>query len=332
MTIRSRLGFRTRLHFLLRRIRTPEPKPLVLMYHRIADVPIDHWGLAVSPGNFEEQLCVMRRTRHPLTLPKFVHNLIAGTLPKNAVAVTFDDGYVDNLAAGKPRLAAADMPATVFLATGYIDRAEGFWWDELARLVLFGNSPQSAEFVIRGTSHILSSTKAEFSEDADEAAGWRTAALSSLWNALRRLDDEERRLNMIKLRSIFAGDDDCSTVSRAMTGEEVRRLVADGLVTIGAHTVTHPVLAGLEPAACQREILESKRACETLIGAPITGFAYPYGNFDAQAREAVKIAGFSFACTTEHSSVRDTSDVFALPRIQVLNVDGDGFEQLLRLA
>ena len=56
---------------------------------------------------------------------------MAGTLPLDAVALTFDDGYVDNLVFGKPRLEAADLPATVFLATGYIDRFEPFWWDEL---------------------------------------------------------------------------------------------------------------------------------------------------------------------------------------------------------
>lgn len=303
------------------------------MYHRIADVPIDHWGLAVSPANFEEQLHVMRRTRYPLPLTEFVRSLNAGTLPRNAVAVTFDDGYVDNLLVGKSLLAAAGVSATVFLATGYIDREEGFWWDELERLILLGDWPGNCSFelVIREKSCIFEIDR-EISKHVDSAGERRAAVLSMLWNALRRVDEKERRSNMTTLRTIFGSDGHRPSVSRAMTGDEVRRLIADDLVTIGAHTVTHPVLAGLETAACHREIIESKRACEALTGAPIAAFAYPYGDFDAQAREAVKSAGFSFACSTQRGPVTDASDVFALPRIQVPNVNGDGFEHALRLA
>ncbi len=139
MSIRSRLRVRTRLRSIAHRIWPPKPKPLILMYHRIADDPVDHWRLAVSPARFEQQLDVLRRTRHPLPLTDFVRGLMAGSLPPNAVALTFDDGYVDNLVAGKPRLAAADVPATVFLTTGFVDRPDGFWWDELARLILLEN-------------------------------------------------------------------------------------------------------------------------------------------------------------------------------------------------
>ena len=107
---------------LIRRIWPSGPKPLILMYHRIADQPVDNWDLSVSPAHFEEHLRVIRRTRHPLPLTEFVKDHMAGTLRPDAVALTFDDGYVDNLVSGKPRLAAADVPATVFLATGFLDR------------------------------------------------------------------------------------------------------------------------------------------------------------------------------------------------------------------
>jgi peptidoglycan/xylan/chitin deacetylase (PgdA/CDA1 family) len=117
-----------------------------------------------------------------------------------------------------------------------------------------------------------------------------------------------------------------------MTSMEVRTLVADGLVTIGAHTVTHPALAGLGAAACRREIIESKVVCEALVGAPVTSFAYPYGDFDAMARDEVKTAGFAFACSMRRGPAFATSDVFALPRIHVHNWDGDAFERALQSA
>src|SRR5712671_3336606 len=112
------MRFRRTFDALVRRIRPPEPRPLILMYHRIANELTDPWGLAVTPAHFEEHLDALRRTRFPLRLSQFVRQLVAGTLPEHAVAVTFDDGYADNLLVAKPQLAAADVPATVFLATG----------------------------------------------------------------------------------------------------------------------------------------------------------------------------------------------------------------------
>jgi peptidoglycan/xylan/chitin deacetylase (PgdA/CDA1 family) len=306
------------------------------MYHRIADEPIDPWGLAVSPARFEEHLRVLRRTRHPFPLIDFVGGLLAGTLPSNAVALTFDDGYVDNLVSGKPQLAAADVPATVFLTTGSIDRSESFWWDELARLILFGGGPQFFEIVIQNNLMRFDfGTEAAACEDGSTPVASlkeRHASLWTIWQTLRRLDDDERGLTMVKLRSIFKDRGYRSGLSRAMTSDEVRALVTDGLVTIGAHTVTHPELSRLGTAACRREIAESKLACEALIGSPIVGFSYPYGDFDAEVRELVKTAGFTFACSMQRVPVIAKSEIFTLPRLHIPNLDGDAFERTLRSA
>ena len=335
-SIRSAVRLRTRIRSIAYRISPPGPKPLILTYHRVADEPVDPCGIFVSPSHFEEQLCVLRRTRHVFSLVDFVAHFFNGTLPANAVALTFDDGYVDNLIAGKPRLAHADVPATVFLATGYLDRPEPFWWDELAHLVLLGKNPQHFELVFRDKS-IKIDFGPELPTDEGEVttvgpATKRLDAFWTIWKAMRRLQDEERRSTMITLRSIFRERDECNNLGRAMTSEEVRALVTDGLVTIGAHTVTHPVLAGLEVAACRREITESKLTCEALVGAPVVAFAYPYGDFDTAACEAVKAAGLSFACSTQPTPVVPTSDHLALPRVYAPNLGGDAFEEFLGLA
>jgi peptidoglycan/xylan/chitin deacetylase (PgdA/CDA1 family) len=299
------------------------------MYHRIADEPVDNWGLAVSPAHFEEQLQVLRRTRRPFPLTDFVRNFMAGTLPQNAIALTFDDGYVDNLVAGKPRLVAADVPATVFLATGFLDRPREFWWDELARLILVENGPRNFEVAIRGVSmHIDLATD---SPTRAVSLARRQAALRPIWEAIRLLEDDERELIMAELRSNFVRGSHASQ-GRAMTRQEILALASDGLITIGAHTVTHPVLSKLETAACHREVTESKLACEALIGAPVAGFAYPYGDLNTKARKAVVAAGFSFACSTRHGPTDKASDVFALPRININNWNGDAFERALRSA
>lgn len=311
-------------------------KPLILMYHRVADVPLDYWGLAVSPARFEEQLAVLRRTRRPLPLTQFVDGLVAGTLPPDAVALTFDDGYVDNLTAALPRLAAADVPATVFLATGFLDRPEPFWWDELARFILLEAGPKGFEFAINGQPMRFElGVEPPVDEDNTSSVRWsksRRDVLEAIYHPIRLLDEEERQTIMAQLRSTFAKGDDRAGLGRAMTSDEIRALVADGLVTVGAHTVTHPVLPGLDAARRHRELRESKLTCEALAGAPVTQFAYPYGESDAATREAVKGIGFAFACSTGRAAEVSESDLFALRRNYISNLGGDAFEQRIAAA
>jgi peptidoglycan/xylan/chitin deacetylase (PgdA/CDA1 family) len=330
MTVRSRL------RSIILRLAPPPPKPVILMYHRIADEAIDPWALAVSPIHFEQQLDVLRRTRYPLSLGDFVRRLLAGTLPPNAVVVTFDDGYVDNLLAGKPRLAAADIPATEFLPTGYLGRAGEVWSDELVRLVLGSNSSSNLEIVIQGKV-----TRFELSEDAGGRSNgsWRAelipprtrreAAYLAICRALLPLNDEDRISAVSSLRAASPGKQDSKDSSRAMTHDEVRALAADGLVEIGAHTVTHPLMVELDAATCWNEISQSKVACEELTGTPVAAFAYPYGAFDSKVRAAVGEAGFSCACAGNFSAVETASDVLALPRMQVRDWDGDRFQRAL---
>lgn len=332
MSLRSRLRIRTRLRSAIRRVWPPKPRPLILNYHRVTDPPpADFWGLSVSPANFQEQLQVLRRNHLALPLAQFVSRLFDGTLPSNAIALTFDDGYVDNLFVAKPLLTAADTPATAFIVTGYVDRSEPYWWDELATFILLRSKPQKLEIEV-GHRSMQFDFGPEHGTTSTEASKARHAALWEVWAVLRLLEEEDRQSEMEKLRSIFTTNNDQTTFGRAMTRDEVRKIASDGLVTIGAHTVTHAVLAGMENAACHREIAQSKLECESLIGAPVAGFGYPYGAFDAGAREAVKAAGFTFACSTQRRLAAITSDVFALPRVHVPNVDGDAFERGLRLA
>src|SRR5258708_13698366 len=160
----------------------------------------------------------------------------------------------------------------------------------------------------------------------------RQAAYVAVWDSLRRLEEEEREALMIEVRSKMSKRGRSPGSGRPMTRAEVGALVTDGLVTIGAHTVSHPLLTGLQAAVRRFEILESKSACEALLGGPIAAFAYPYGNLDAEGRAAVAAPGFACGCATTNGPVTAACDIFALPRIQVLDWDGEEFERALRSA
>ena len=122
------------------------------MYHRIADVMWDPWGLAVSPARFAEQMQALLQVRLPLTMDDFVACLDRGALPRNAIAVTFDDGYVDNLLFAQPVLERLKIPATVFVTTHNTGVRQEFWWDELTRLILKSGEAISCTVSLCGSS------------------------------------------------------------------------------------------------------------------------------------------------------------------------------------
>ena len=309
------------------------------MYHRIAEPEADPWDLAVTSTHFEQQLSVLRRTRHPFALSKFTDHFAAGTLPSNAVALTFDDGYVDNLVVGRPLLAAADIPATVFLATGFLDRHDAFWWDELASLVMLADAPKTLKLVVGSrpirfdfnTFHLNTEVGSGGNATMSaEPATERAVLLRRLWEALQRIDDEKRHIAMAELRTIFTLDaDQRAKLGRPMTRHEARLIATCRLLTIGAHSVTHPLLSSLPVAACRREIVDSKLACEELAGSAVTSFSYPYGDFNHASRNIVETAGFTMAVSIRESPVTVESDVLAMPRVHVRDWNGDAFEKAI---
>jgi peptidoglycan/xylan/chitin deacetylase (PgdA/CDA1 family) len=160
----------------------------------------------------------------------------------------------------------------------------------------------------------------------------RQCAYLDIRSALRDLGEDERQAAMETIRSSVPGHCAARGSNRAMTTSEVEDLVTDGLISIGAHTVTHPALTDLGDAASLHEIGASKLACEAMLDAPVDAFAYPYGEHNANVRAIVESAGFAYACSTQPGPAGRFSDLFALPRIQVLDWDGDVFEKALRLA
>jgi peptidoglycan/xylan/chitin deacetylase (PgdA/CDA1 family) len=305
------------------------------MYHRIAQPYVDPWGLAVGPDHFEEHLTVLRRSRSPLPMSEFVTRLAQRTLPSDAVAVTFDDGYVDNLLHAKPRLASAAVPATLFVTTGALGQRAEYWWDELARAILLRVAALDCEVTIAGERCRLAFPHAE---DAAHGGSWRAwqkprtereAAYLTVWERLRIAPADDRSTAMHTLRKILEPPPP-NVNDLPMSEREVTDVAADGLFEIGGHTVSHPVLPTLDSAERRQEILQGKLACERLVHRPIAGFAYPHGAHDVSTRADVAECGFAWACSTESRAVSARNhDRYALPRLQVGDWNGDAFERAL---
>jgi peptidoglycan/xylan/chitin deacetylase (PgdA/CDA1 family) len=303
-------------------LQTRPAAPLILMYHRIAEADADPWRLAVSPSLFDEQLALLKKRRILLSLVEFGLLHRGGRLPAKAVAITFDDGYACNALAAAPLLAKHGAPATIFLATGWISSPKEFWWDALERIISV-TSVERLELSLQSKTIAIELGNSDQHFDAriwDATAGPRNSrqvAYLDLWTRLRVTRDEERRRAMTSLHQQASVPEIARESHRVMTAAEVRQTSASGLVEIGAHSVTHPVLSKLSREEQSSEIRLSRDACRDLVSHSPLAFAYPFGDYDDATLAATAEAGFQIACTTTACCIGRRAESLQLPRLQV---------------
>jgi peptidoglycan/xylan/chitin deacetylase (PgdA/CDA1 family) len=302
---------------------------LILGYHRISRPEADPYDNCVSPEHFAEHLDALRRWTNPLRLSQLVNHLKSGSLPPRSVAVTFDDGYVDNLEHAKPLLETYDIPATVFVSTGYKGRE--FWWDELDRLVMFSSADPGSLRLETGAGRFQQKPhsrgkEAEYPrQDTD-----RRQFARELYTFLLALDVEDLQRAMDTIR-IWSALPSARDAVRAMDPNELKRLADSGLIELGSHTCNHLFLPRLSLERQREEILAGKQELETVLGKPVAGFAYPNGQFTEETRQIVREAGFAYACTSLQDVVRPETDLYDLTRFWQRDVDGDKFISGLNL-
>jgi peptidoglycan/xylan/chitin deacetylase (PgdA/CDA1 family) len=320
---------------------TASSKRLILMYHRIAEVSPDPWSLCVSPQHFGEHLEVLRKHAPLVQVRELANMLQAKSSSGSCTVITFDDGYADNLLNAKPLLERYDVPATVFISAGYLGHERGFWWDELEMLFLRpGILPDELHLSINGTSHCWNLGEAAHYDENTyrQHRNWRTfetaptsrqAVFLSVWQLLQPLSKEERQPVLEKLWGWAGAEPDSRPPCRPLSLEEVVDLAGGGLVEVGSHTMTHPLLPEF-PAAVQQDEIERSKAClENILGRPVISFAYPHGAYTSETAALVRETGYLCACSTLPSAVERETDLFRLPRVGVQDWDGEEFARHL---
>jgi peptidoglycan/xylan/chitin deacetylase (PgdA/CDA1 family) len=304
------------------------PHGLILLYHRVATPPWDPWSICVSPARFEQHLAALSRVADLVPLSVLDSRLRAGRRGRPVVALTFDDGYADNLHVALPFLERYNAPATVFIATAWVDRGEPFWWDRLSEVVRSIERVPAMVRLLVGDEEFVWKRK---EKDRDRGRE-RDQLHLAVWSRLILSTDEERRVALDQLKDYADGEPKVESAARPMTREELRRLASSPLVEIGGHTMSHCSLPELPPDAQLEEILGSRRQCHELTGRYPSSFAYPFGSFDAGTPELVRSAGFERACSTQNDLVWGGSDKMLLPRIAVRNYSSREFLARLRIA
>ena len=244
----------------------------VFCYHRIADLPMDTWRLAVRPNLFEKQVEYIK-DNYVLLRSEEDWGRSEG---KPAAVITFDDGYEDMYSNMLPILEKHNVPATVFVCTGNLDTENEFWWDEMERVVCLSERKQY-EIQIDGETHVITS-------GLD-----REKTCYEIHPYLKKMDHAERQ-GLLKEWDYESEKSIRRDYCHSMTKKQLLELSKSPLITIGGHTVTHSCLACETKEQQEWEIRKSKRDVEEIIGKEIEVFSYPFGQKDDFTKDTIEIA------------------------------------------
>lgn len=278
-------------------------RPVVLVYHRVAELDADPLGMAVGPVTFEAHLDVLAATAAVVPLREIRH---AGA---DAVAITFDDGYADNLEVAAPALERRGFPATFFVASDALD-GRGFWWDRLEHLLGQRAGPGGAEALVVDACRLRVDVRSPAA---------RQRAHRALTRRLRQLPPGVIEDALVDIASQLHRAEP-TVAEPTLDPAGVRALAASGGFEVGAHTRSHALLAALGPAEQRHQIADGRRRLEDAAGTTVDLFAYPYGmagSFTQTTQAIVAELGFALACSNIVGSVPRRGSRWSIPRCAV---------------
>jgi len=279
----------------------PRARLSVLIFHRVLPRPDPLFPGEPDAARFDWQLRLLKRWFDILPLPDAVHALREGRLPARALAITFDDGYADNCTVALPILQRHALPATFFVATAFLNG--GRMWNDTVIESLRSCSLPTIDLRELGLGTFALGDTAE-----------RRAAIDGLLAAMKYLPTRERESKAESLAQLCgrALPDDLM-----LTSEQLMRMRSAGM-TIGAHTMHHPILAQQRDADAWNEISGGKLALERILGETVTLFAYPNGkpgrDYLAAHVRMAKEVGFDAAFSTAHGTAGRGANAFEIPR------------------
>lgn len=279
----------------------PNARLSILIYHRVLREPDPLFPAEVDAARFDAQMQLLASVFNLLPLTEAVERLKSGTLPARAACITFDDGYADNAEVALPILKKYHIPATFFIATGYLNGG-----------MMFNDCIIETIRMARGNSIDLTALGLE-----KFPLGTLNQRRDAINNILARLKYQplEQRQQMVEAISDLAAVE-LPTDMMMHTGQV--RLLSDSGMEIGGHTVYHPILASIDNKTATTEIENGKLHLESITGKPVRIFAYPNGKPQTDYRAAhvnmVKELGFDAAVCTAWGIATLGSDLFQLPR------------------
>ena len=287
----------------------PSKRVAILRYHAICGEEGYTYAdpmICITPQNFEQHVVYLASHYSVLGLPEIVARLHEGKpLPHNAVAITFDDGYADNLPAARI-LHRHGVSATFYITAGCLHGEAPFWPSEVRYLVA---GADAGELRLRTRDH---TTVLPLANERDRGKAVRAINKLMKSNVIPAREEIREQLREA------AGH---PTLPRHMLKWSELAEMRDLGMTIGAHTYTHANLPSAGLADATREITESKARLERELTTPVTMFSYPNGGAERyvtpELKKVVERAGFAGAASSQNAFAGAHSDLYALERIEV---------------
>lgn len=273
----------------------------ILIYHQVFAEKDAMRPSEPDLKTFMWQMQLISKHFTPLSISAALKHLENGTLPSNAICVTFDDGYVNNLEIAAPVLQQFDIPATVYIATGF-SGVENMFNDRVIDLV--------------ADETLLTLNLGAIEEQPIELNSMekRIKVAHHVLAKIKYLPIEERKK---LIDALYQENNAQEYPIRMMSVEQIKQLHKMG-IEIGAHTVEHPILTVLNPAQQKEQIAKSKETLAVWLGEKITGFAYPNGkitvDYDLTTKDIVEELGFDYAVSTNWGITTKNSDKYQLNR------------------
>ena len=295
---------------------------MILLYHRVAAVSPDPWGVAVKPETFAEHVRMLADCFRVMPVGGLLTAIRNGCAPARAVAVTFDDGYLDNLTVAAPVLHRHAVPATVFAATEAIEGGGRWWWDELTGMFLgSGEFPDELMLEFGGQEQRWPT------RDASE----RRIAHDDIQRSLRWAPPQAVALLLAQLRAWRPLSPAArQQLPRPMTAEELRRLPGFG-VDVGAHGHAHLALHAQDAATIEADVARSRRLITDWLGRPPVGVAYPFGDSRRATRAIARRLGFPWALGVRMMPATPSSDPYDVPRVVVHDEDPEALQRRIEI-
>lgn len=260
-------------------------------------------------SSFVAQLEYLRAHYRVLPLDQALDELWSGGITEPTAAITFDDGYRNNLTIGGPLLEKYGLPSTIYLPTGLIGTDARLWTTDVdLAFEHVGVGMADLGMVDLGTVSLASTAE-------------RSKVKGLVKQKLKSLTDGERRRNIVEIKHALRADHvDSAGDFAIMSWDEVTRMGSAGLTTFGGHTVNHVILSRATDDGVRAEIGDSVAAVRERAGRVSETFAYPNGrrvDFDRRSQDVLRALGVRAAVTTMEGLNDPDTDRFALRRVAV---------------
>jgi peptidoglycan/xylan/chitin deacetylase (PgdA/CDA1 family) len=287
----------------------------ILTFHRVrpaSDAAFQpNRALEITPAFLDELLSSLGASDVDIVSMDEVHErLVSRRCGRRFIALTFDDGYRDNRTYALPILKRHNVPFTTYVVPDFADGVGRMWWVTLENAVLHNDS---LSIPVGGEPRVFDCA----------TLGAKEATFATLYDYIRTLPSHaEVRTFVAQLAEIARVDQEEDCRALVMDWRELSAFAQHPLATIGAHTMSHPILTQLDPDGALAEMTDSAAAIAAKLGTRPEHFAYPVGQpYAAGPREfaLARAAGFKTAVTTRAGVLfSDHADhLVALPRISV---------------